>query len=272
MRIFSYGGGVQSNAVMVLQAQGKIQPYDVFVFANVGHDSENPATLKYIGEHAKPYMKRHGIEFVEVQKTMADGSRETVKGRIMNTPRSVVIPMRRKGRAPYNRACSIDFKLGVVIKWIKAQTDECVVGIGMSTDEFTRARSTNWTEYDIDGETPLGFRRKFEYPLIDKSINRFMCERIIHAAMLPIPPRSACYFCPATGRNEWIEMRRNNPALFYKAVEIENHINKKRGEPDHDRLYIHRDMRPLEDAVGLQYYLPFPDWGMDDCNSSSCFT
>jgi hypothetical protein len=45
-RIFSFGGGVQSVSVMVLQSLGKVQ-YDEFVFANVGEDSENPGTLQY---------------------------------------------------------------------------------------------------------------------------------------------------------------------------------------------------------------------------------
>ena len=270
MRVFSYGGGVQSNAVMVLQATGQIKPFDIFIFSNVGVDSENPATLEYIENHARPYMEKHSIEFVEVHKTMRDGTRETVKSRIMRTPRSIVIPMKRKGRAPYNHVCSIDFKQIVVNRWIKSQTEKCVIGIGMSIDEFTRARSTDWSEINIDG-SKLGFNRRFEYPLINSGISRINCEAIIHDAKLPIPSRSACYFCPVTGRNEWIEMRRLRPDLFYAAVEIENHINTKRDEPDHNRLYIHRDLKPLEHAVGLQYHLPFPNWGMDECGSGACF-
>ena len=40
MRTFSFGAGVQSTAVLVLQALGRLpEPYDVFLFANVGDDS-----------------------------------------------------------------------------------------------------------------------------------------------------------------------------------------------------------------------------------------
>ena len=38
-RILSYGGGVQSNALLVLAAQGVIY-FDALVFANVGADSD----------------------------------------------------------------------------------------------------------------------------------------------------------------------------------------------------------------------------------------
>jgi hypothetical protein len=42
LRTFSYGGGWQSTAALVLAAQGRLD-YRVFVFANVRDDSEYPA-------------------------------------------------------------------------------------------------------------------------------------------------------------------------------------------------------------------------------------
>ena len=54
LRVVSWGGGVQSTALLVLAAQGKVD-YQRFVFANVGEDSENPDTLRYIAEHSRPY-------------------------------------------------------------------------------------------------------------------------------------------------------------------------------------------------------------------------
>ena len=93
VRLFSYGGGVQSNAVLALQASGEVY-YDVFVFSNVGDDSENPDTLAYIEEYAKPFAERHGIPFFEVQKTRRDGRKDTLVDWIYRTERSVPIPAR----------------------------------------------------------------------------------------------------------------------------------------------------------------------------------
>lgn len=45
IRSVSYGGGVQSTALLVLAAQRRID-YPLFLFANVGDDSENPATVR----------------------------------------------------------------------------------------------------------------------------------------------------------------------------------------------------------------------------------
>jgi hypothetical protein len=71
-RAFSFGGGRQSTAALVLAAQGKID-VDLFVFANVGADSENPDTLDYLERWSKPYAAAHGIELIEVQRSFKDG-------------------------------------------------------------------------------------------------------------------------------------------------------------------------------------------------------
>lgn len=48
VNVFSFGGGVQSTAVLVLQATGRLpRDYDHFVFANVGNDSEHPDVINY---------------------------------------------------------------------------------------------------------------------------------------------------------------------------------------------------------------------------------
>lgn len=47
IRSVSYGGGVQSTALLVLAAASRID-FPSFLFANTGDDSENPATLRYV--------------------------------------------------------------------------------------------------------------------------------------------------------------------------------------------------------------------------------
>lgn len=82
-RIVSYGGGVQSTALLVLAAERRID-FRTFVFSNVGDDSEHPATLRYIAEHAAPYAKLHGIDLIEVSRVKRGGARETLYGRLLN--------------------------------------------------------------------------------------------------------------------------------------------------------------------------------------------
>ena len=68
MNVFSFGGGVQSTAALVLAARRELRA-EVFIFADVGEDSENPDTIAYMREVALPYADRHGVPFVTVRHT-----------------------------------------------------------------------------------------------------------------------------------------------------------------------------------------------------------
>lgn len=265
-RVFSYGGGVQSNAVLVLQATGKlISPYDAFVFANVGADSENPATLRYIEEVAKPYAAKHGIRFVEVQKTRF-GEPDTLYQAVMRSERDVPLPV-YIGGAPGNRKCTTEYKLRVIDRWCKRQSwTHIVQGLGISLDEWQRARDTHW--HDTYGKQPLGYWKRREYPLLDLRLSRADCLRIIKEAGLPQPPKSSCFFCPYHRPAEWIELKRHRPDLFDVAVEMERHMNEVRENLGRDAVYLHRALVPLDQAVGDQLPM-FPEW--DTCDEGVCF-
>jgi len=261
MRIFSFGGGVQSTAVMCLVADGRLQ-YDALVFANVGDDSENPKTLEYIRDHARPFAEAHGIELIEVQKRNRAGELQTLRGRIMTAPRSVPLPAWLPSGAFGNRVCTSDFKIHVIAKYLKQQgatkDNPAVIGIGISLDEFTRARSDSGIPHEV-----------LEYPLLDLRITRADCRKIITDHGLPIPPKSSCYFCPFHNQREWQMLLREEPELFAKAVEIDHHIREKRNELGKDGMYIHFSRHPLEKAVGLQYEMKFED---DlPCDTGYCF-
>lgn len=65
LRVVSYGGGVQSTALLVLAAQGRID-FPTFLFSNVGDDSEHPATLEFVRNIAIDYGAAHGITVHEL--------------------------------------------------------------------------------------------------------------------------------------------------------------------------------------------------------------
>jgi hypothetical protein len=271
VRLFSFGGGVQSTAVLVLQAQGKLwRPYDWFVFADVGHDSENPDTITYVETIAKSYAAKYGIKFVEVQKTTY-GEPETLWGYIHRVEKSVPIPARMSNGAPGNRSCTNDFKIKVVDKWIKSHGyTHATVGLGLSVDEFGRVRNERW--HDSVGKKRIGFCKKREHPLIDLRMSRQDCHNIIRDAGLPMPPKSACFFCPFKRRNEWIEFKKAEPLLFEKCVQLEKRINEKRNAMGRDFVYLHSSCKPLAQAVGNQPMLPMFGIEEDVCESGYCFT
>lgn len=258
LRTMSFGGGVQSMAVLVLAAQGKVQ-YDHFVFANVGHNAENPATLRYLEEYAKPYADEHGIDLIELHKTIR-GEPVDLYDYLMADNKSVKIPVRLSNGAPGSRNCTTDWKIHVIAKWLKqhgaTKDAPAVTGLGISTDEARRARKDSGIAWQV-----------LEYPLIDLQLSRRDCMALIAAAGLPVPPKSSCWFCPYKRKTEWQEMRRKQPELFDKAVQLEQRLNEKRDAMGKDIVYLHPSLHPLDQVVGIQHPL-FED---EDCDSGYCF-
>jgi PP-loop superfamily ATP-utilizing enzyme len=269
LQVISYGGGVQSTAMLVLAAQ-KIIDYPIALFSNVGDDSEHPATLDYVRNIATPWAAEHGIEVHELQRIKRDGTVETLWGRLTKEgSRSVGIPVRMSNGAPGNRSCTVDFKIKVVGKWLKQHganpKNRARVAIGISTDEIQRMSDRFREPYQI-----------IDYPLIDLLISRSRCEQIIADAGLPVPPKSSCFFCPYHRPQTWREMRRDEPELFQKSVELERHLNTRRDAIGKDHVWFTGFNRPLDEAIG-EAQTPLDLWaeendGPDTCDSGHCFT
>jgi len=260
LRVFSSGGGVQSTAALVLAAQGRID-YPVFLFANVGEDSEKPATIAYFREVAQPYAAGHGIDMVELRRKMRTGEQRTLRQEIEGQPKSIPIPVRLKGGGFGTRRCTDRFKIRVVGRWTREHgaTAEfpATVGIGFSIDEFERATST----------TDLPWQVK-SYPLLDLHVSRRDCERIITEAGLPMPPKSACTFCPFHSVEDWRRQAREEPEAFADAVAMEAMLNARRAELGKDSAWFSSVMRPLP-AVLDQGDLFESEI---TCDAGSCFT
>src|SRR5215469_3616528 len=160
LRVVSWGGGVQSTAMLVLAAQNRI-PFRTFLFSNVGDDSENPDTLTYYRDTALPYAKAAGLDLIEVWRTLRNGDRETIYQRISRSDtKSVVIPIRGQNGKPMARDCTADFKVRVIGKWLKAHgatpENKATVAMGISVDEIHRANTLRAQDYE-----------QLIYPLLD---------------------------------------------------------------------------------------------------------
>jgi hypothetical protein len=268
LRVFSYGGGVQSTAALVLAATGRIN-FPVFLFANVGDDSEDPATLDYLEQYAKPYAALHGIQLHELRRIRRDGTTETLYGRLTRPgSRSLPIPVRMSNGAPGTRSCTADFKIKVIGRWVKAhgatEDNPATVGVGISLDEIERVNNRRAMPY----ERPV-------YPLLDlrPPLRRQDCERVIRAAGLPVPPKSACWFCPFRRPLTWAETRRDRPQIFDQACALEDLLNQRRRDLGKDPVYLTRFNRPLRTAIATaQDMIP----GLFDadplCDNGACFT
>jgi hypothetical protein len=158
-----------------------------------------------------------------------------------------------------------DFKVRVIGRELRrrgATADRpATVGLGISVDEIERAKP---------GIDPLAPCQNRVYPLLDLGLRRGDCEQVIAGAGLPVPPRSACWFCPLHGKEEWRRLKRRQPALFARACWLEAVLNNRRRELGKDPAWLTRHARPLAEVIDDQ--LTFDDLDQPGCDSGWCFT
>jgi hypothetical protein len=262
LRVFSYGGGVQSTAALVLASQDKID-FKTFIFSNVGADSEHPATLRYVAEVSKPFAAKHGIKMVELNHIRRDGQEGTLYRKLTRPgSRSTGIPIYFESTGAHGmRSCTSEFKIRRIAVWQRrhgaTREDPAVTGLGISLDEYQRMR----TDSGIDTQI-------LEYPLIDLRLTRQDCMNIISAAGLPVPPKSSCWFCPFHSINTWRKLKEEEPELFDKAIELEQILSDRAISGGRGKVFLTRRMQPLAQVTaGTQHALDFEE---DACESGFC--
>lgn len=272
MRVFSFGGGWQSVAVLALQALGKLpKPYDAFVFASVGYESE-PETHDYFTNVAMPFAEEFGIRLEMTWKERAGEQHHLIDAVMTEERLGIPIPIWMPGQRLSRRACTSDWKIEVVNRWIKTQgVSHATVGIGISMDEQTRCDPARMEWHSEYAGRNLGFTRRYDYPLIDLQMWRDQLVNVYAEAGIPTPPKSACFYCPFSSRSRWIELKRNHPERFQKAVEMQRVINRKRAHLERGGFWLHVD-GDLETAVSDQLPLWDLETGDGDCSSGYCFT
>lgn len=243
----SYGGGVQSTALVVLAALRDPDFESVMggrvtsaLFANVGDDSEHPRTLPFVRDVVTPWAAERDVWVREL--TTPDGV--TLYQRITQPGhRGITIPLRAANGAPQQRHCTTDHKVKVVDRWLKqygaTKDAPATVAIGISTDEMERANNRKDKPHRVS-----------VYPLLEMGWNRSRCQQFVVDHLGVEAPESSCWFCPFHRPQRWAEMRRDEPRLFESAVALEGMVLARQRVLGHGPLYLSRFGRPLDEAIG----------------------
>jgi integrase/recombinase XerD len=105
-------------------------------------------------------------------------------------PRPERCPTPTSGQPSPVQISTADFKVRVVAGELRRRgatvENPATVALGISVDEIERAKP---------GIDPLAPYQRRVYPLLDLGLRRSDCQRIIAEAGLPVPGRSACWFC-----------------------------------------------------------------------------
>jgi len=189
--ILSYGGGVNSVALMILLLREQ-RPLDGVVFADTG--GEVPETYAYL-DVTRAYLAQHGVPFTVVAK----------RGRTLYETawERRVIP------STIWRWSTRDYKVLPILRHYRALGGHVNQYLAIAWDEIERMKSSR-----VDYVTNL-------YPLVDRRITRADCVALIQEAGLPIPPKSACFFCPFGTLDRWRWLYATHPDLYEKAMALE---------------------------------------------------
>lgn len=244
LRSFSFGGGVQSTALMLLikhepdrmkELMGHLP--EVAIFADTG--AEPAATHNHIA-----LLEANGLpvrlevvkrEDINLEGSIFDGESRTYAPFYVRTPNEPRPGMLMRKCTQEFKVVPIQRRLRELAGYSKGQRipyHAVAVWMGISTDEVDRMRVNRdqWIQN--------------LYPLVELGWDRNRCLDYCHEHGFE-PPKSRCYFCPYI--RDWSRMRREEPEEFAKALRVDEAIRRHpayRGE-----AFLHRLGLPLNEAV-----------------------
>lgn len=228
LQVLSFGGGVQSSAMLLMIGEGTLPKPDLVLFADTG--SEMPHTIEHIENVVKPYCKN----VLKLPFHTVRSHRGSLHEDYMNKQALPMVAM---------RSCTGNFKIDPQRRFIRT-----IVGrkngkkladswLGITTDEANRkpshkdVREPKWID--------------LAYPLLDLvPTSREECIEI-NAKYGWNVVKSGCFCCPYSSSQQWRNLRDNHPDLFEICLEMERLKNERR--PGKWGLHRERSLDTIDD-------------------------
>lgn len=247
MVTMSYGGGIQTVAIITLILEGRLPKPDLIVMADTGREVQT--TWDYLAQVVQPSIRAIGLQ---VEICGHDYARYDI---VKNG--AVLLPAftRQKGTiGKMPTFCSGEWKQRPIRRWLRARgVMDTAVWLGISMDEAERMRASGLKWY------------QHVYPLIEMiPMRRAQCVQQIQQFGWEVPHKSRCWMCPNQSPDAWRNMKRLKNGDFEKAVQLEKEVQKE----DRD-LYFHPLAVPLDQAVEQSEQQSDM---FDGCDSGYCFT
>lgn len=207
LTIASFGGGTDSTAMLIRWVELGL-PLHLVLFADTG--GEKPHTYDHI-ERFDVWLRTHGAPGI----TVVSSPTVTLEEDCLNRK---ALPSIAYGF----KTCSQRFKLQPQDKYLNnwqpaidvwARGEKVVKLIGYDATEERRAK-----EYESE-------KYQNRYPLIEWGWDRARCVSAIVNAGLPLPGKSACFFCPSSKKQEILELKKRYPDLMARAIAMEQNAH-----------------------------------------------
>ena len=245
--VIAYGDGVDSTAMLVEMKNKGIRP-DLILFADTG--GEKPETYAYLYTFQR-WLEKVGFPGVTVVRRTGKGEggrviaqnerANALKGKTgtytygtLEEQMTVLQTQPSPAFGFQQHSCSINYKAmpqkKFLEKWEPAKQawaggKRVLRAIGYDDSPADRGRSAR--VYDGDATDT---KNAYWYPLQEWGITRDKCVEIIKAEGLPVPMKSACWYCPASKLHEILWLKDNHPELAARALEMER-INLEGVQP-----------------------------------------
>jgi hypothetical protein len=245
---WSYGGGTQSVALVLLVAMGKLPKPDLIVMADTGDEATE--TWEYTFRYVLPLLDTLGL-------TIELAPHELATVDLYGHNGDLLLPAyTHTGRFP--TYCSSEWKKYVFRRYVRSKgIERCVTWLGMSADEVERIKPSEvqWQQY----AWPLAF---------DVPLTRAGCVQLVLNYGWPHPPKSCCWDCPNRRNPQWLRLKTQYPGDFARAVTRDKQI--RAADPLH-AVYLHASRQPLDEVDFTRPDTPLFSDEHDGCQTGYCF-
>jgi hypothetical protein len=227
---------VQSSTLALMAAHGEVEPVEFAVFADT--QNEGKEVYRWL-DHLETL-----LPFPVHRVTKGNLAEASVIVRTSKTGSKYLKPMipayidtnGQKGIAM--RHCTMDYKIAMIQRDIRAHRKgrEVVQLMGISWDEAHRMKPSQFPWMHNS------------YPLVERRLTRGHCLEWMANKGYPVPPRSACTYCPYHSDDEWKRIKTQTPDEFAEAVVYEQQLQAAYKELPtmNGTPYLHPSRLPLD--------------------------
>ena len=266
VRVLNLGAGVQSTALLLMDAQvhrlsnrdvvedwlGQpypFEPYDVAIFA----DTQDEPRAVY--EHLARLMAMDTAPILTgTAGRLGNDLISGVDGRFASIP-AFTAKVEGKNIGLIERQCTGSYKVAVVEQIIRREVFgllprrsiprkfAVVQSFGLSSDEQSRIAKTKRRVDQLGWAIP-------HFPLDVLRLERPDCRAYLATLGVDVA-RSACVFCPFKTNIEWRDLRDNDPEGWARAVAVDEGMRSADARCSRgldQKLYVHRSCVPLSRA------------------------
>ena len=216
MNIVSYGAGTNSTAMLIEMINRQI-PCDLITFADTG--GERPETYEYM-KMFSDWLVAKGFPSITYVKAETPSKKDGLEQFCLThkTLPSIAFGYKKCSQQFKGEPQDKYIKNHPMVKEVWARGEKVNKYIGYDADEPHRANRT----------LPEAITSKFNmmYPLVEWNMGRDECIDSIKNAGLPLPGKSACFFCPSSKPREILLLKQTHPDLLKRALAIEENAKE----------------------------------------------